>query len=158
MTDNNSQGIDIGFEYIKELYTNTDIETKEAQPIFVVHRDTVRSFFHEKIELLGVKYRLLAYAGIEASLLAALGTASFQGWRWIGGDLIQGLFVAFAIIIGLLVLKDGYAWWCETRGISVNDLADELGERGSVIRPATKPNSADTNNAFNSEAGKAGAG
>lgn len=134
----NGNGIDIGMEYLKGIYTNTDIETKEAQPIYILQRDTVRTFLHEKIEAFGLAARVLGYVGIEITLVASLVTASFNDWMGIKGHVIEGTFVAFAFVIAILILKDGACWIKNRVSLSVDALAEDLGGRGSVIKPSGK--------------------
>ena len=142
MTNGDKQGIDIGMEYFKGIYTNTDIETKEAPPIFMLQRDTVKTFLHEKIGLFGLSSRFLGYIGIEITLIVSLITATFNDWLGLKGNVIEGTFVAFALIIGVIILRDGICC-IKTRGkLSVDDLTQDLGSRGSIIKPTEKATSA----------------
>ena len=138
MVEGNNQGIDIGMEFLKNIYTNTDIETKEAQPIFMIHRDTVKSFLHEKIAYFGIYNRVVGYIGIEISLVISLLTASFTDTLGIKGTLIQGIFVVFALIFGCLAVKDGLYLIKNRKKITVDELTNELGSRGSIIKPSEK--------------------
>jgi hypothetical protein len=141
MPDDNNKSIDIGMEYLKGIYTNTDIETKEAQPIFILQRDTVRTFLHEKIEDLGLSARVLGYIGIEITLLAALVTTTFNDWLGLKGNVIEGVFIAFFVIIGILVVKDGVVLFKNKDKLTVDELTQDLGIRGSIIRPCNKQSS-----------------
>jgi len=127
-------GIDIGMEYLKNLYTNTNIETKEAQPIYILYRDTIRTFLHETIQTLGLQGRLLGLIGIEITIVASLVTATFTDWHNIKGSLIQGTFIAFAIIFGVWIIKDFILWLMTWKKCNVDSLVDELAVRGSVIK------------------------
>lgn len=138
MTDGNNHSIDIGMEYLKGIYTNTDIETKEAQPIYILQRDTVRTFLHEKIEALGLSTKVLGYVGIEITLIASLVTASFNDWMGLKGSVIEGAFVTFSIIVAALIIKDGTCWLKNRNKLSVDVLAEDLGGRGSIIKPNGK--------------------
>ena len=134
MAKTEKPGIDIGMEYLKNLYTNTNIETKEAQPIYILYRDTIRTFLHETIQILGLQGRLLGLVGIEITIVASLVTATFTDWNGIKGSLIQGTFFAFAIIFGIWTIKDFILWLMTTKKFSVDSLVDKLAARGSVIK------------------------
>lgn len=135
MNDDKKQGIDIGMEYLKNLYSGTDLETKEAQPIYILYRDTIRTFLHEKIEEFGLSARFLGFLGIEISIITTLFTATFNDFLKIKANIIQGTFVAFAIIFALLIFKDIKCWWCNKENLTVDELAKELGQRGTIIKP-----------------------
>jgi hypothetical protein len=49
-------------------------------------------------------------------------------------DLVQGTFIAFAIIFGLWIVKDIIFWLITRKKCNVDALADELAGRGSVIK------------------------
>jgi hypothetical protein len=134
MAKNDKPGIDIGMEYLRNIYTNTNIETKEAQPIYILYRDTIRTFLHETIQTMGLQGRLLGLIGIELTIVASLVTATFTDWQGIKGSLIQGTFLALAIILGILIVKDIVLWLITRKKCNVNDLVDELATRGSVIK------------------------
>lgn len=128
-------GITVGDDVVRRLYSNCDLAVKETQPLLVLHRDTVRSFLHEKLSLLVSESRLLAYFGIEASLISALATATFSDLWVIKASLIQGTFSAFSIIIGLLLIRETWRWWREARGLTPTTLTDDLSLRGALISP-----------------------
>jgi hypothetical protein len=134
MAKNDKPGIDIGMEYLRNIYTNTNIETKEAQPIYILYRDTIRTFLHETIQTMGLQGRLLGLLGIELTIIASLVTATFTDWQGIKGSLIQGTFLALAIILGMWIVKDVVFWLITRKKCNVNDLVDELASRGSVIK------------------------
>lgn len=138
MTNEGNDTLDIGREFMRGIYTNTDIETKEAQPIYILQRDTVKTFLHEKIEAFGVADRVLGYVGIEITLIASLVTASFNDWWGLKGNIIEGTFIAFAIIVAVLIIKDGICCLKNRGNFSVDVLAEDLGGRGSIIKPSGK--------------------
>lgn len=137
-------GSNIWMDVLKSIYSYTGVETKEAQPIFILPRDTVRSFLHEKIDLIGIQSRVLGLAGVEVTLIAALTTASFQDFFGIKGNLIQGTFVAFSVIFGLLLTRDIARWWHCRDALQVDSLANDLGSRGSIIRGPSPKDSIET--------------
>jgi len=132
---NHQTGITVGDDVIRSLYSNFDLAVQEPQPLLVLHRDTVRSFLHEKLSILVSESRLLAYFGIEASLISALATSTFSDLWVIKATLIQGTFSAFSIIIGLLLIRELWRWWHDARGMTPNTLTDELSQRGALILP-----------------------
>lgn len=134
MARNKKPTLDIGKEYLKNVYTNTNIETKEAQPIYILYRDTIRTFLHETIQTLGLQGRLLGLAGAELTIVASLVTATFTDWHNIKGSLIQSTFIALAIILGIWIVKDIILWLITRKKCTVNALVDEIGGRGSVIK------------------------
>jgi hypothetical protein len=138
MTEVNKQGIDIGMEYLKGIYTNADMETKEVQPIYILQRDTIRTFLHESLEKFGLSSRLLGYFGIEITLFISLFTASFNDWLGLKGNDIKGTFVAFTIIIGIIIIKNCFIWYKNFNKLSVDELAKELGSRGTIIKSGKK--------------------
>ncbi len=138
MTNNNGHGIDLGMEFLKSIYMGTGVDTKEAQPIYILPRDTVRTFLHEKIGLFGIQSRVLGLAGVEITLLASLATASFTDFLGIKGNVIKGTFIAFSVIFGVLLIKDLIKWWRCKDEMDVDALAENLGSRGSII-PGVAP-------------------
>jgi hypothetical protein len=132
---NNKDGIDIGMEYMKGIYTNTNVETKEAQPIYILQRDSVRTFLHEKIELLGLSARLMGYLGILLTLIATLATAEFTDFLGLKGPVVNGTFVAFTLIVAVLAIRESITWYKSKSKLDVDSLAEDLGNRGSIIRP-----------------------
>ena len=128
-------GITVGDDVVRSLYRNCDLAVQETQPLLVLHRDTVRSFLYEKLSLLVSESRLLAYFGIEASLVSALATATFSDLWIIKASSIQGTFSAFSIIIGLLLLREIWRWWRDARGLTPTALTEELSQRGALILP-----------------------
>lgn len=128
-------GLTVADDVVRRLYSNCDLAVQESQPLLVLHRDTVRSFLHEKLSILVSESRLLAYLGIEASLVSALATATFNDWWIFKGPLIQGTFAAFSIILGLLLLRELYRWWTEARSVTPASLTDDLSLRGALIHP-----------------------
>jgi hypothetical protein len=134
MAKTDKPAIDIGREYLNNLYTKTNIETKEAQPIYILHRDTIKSFVHEKLHLFGIEGKLFGLIGVEVTIITSLLTATFNDWNGIKGNLIQGTFVAFAIIFAVWTLKVFFVWFAQHKNCTVDALIEELGGRGSVIK------------------------
>ena len=46
MTQKNNGSI--GTDLLKSLYTNPEITQKNPQPYYIVHKDTMKTFLHEK--------------------------------------------------------------------------------------------------------------
>ncbi|HEU0188414.1 MAG TPA: hypothetical protein VFQ97_00285, partial [Gallionella sp.] len=83
MARNEKNGIDIGAQFASGIYSNAKLVTNEVQPYFILHKDTIKTFLHEKIELLASQGKLLGLIGIEVSLIASLVTATFNDWHGI---------------------------------------------------------------------------
>ncbi|UNU87929.1 hypothetical protein [Aeromonas dhakensis] len=134
----NKAGIDIGMEYMKGIYNNTNVETKEAQPIYILQRDSVRTFLHEKIELIGLSAKVMGYVGVFITLIATLATAEFTDVLGLKGPVVNGAFVTFTIIIAVVTLREGCAWYKSKSKLDVDSLTEDLGNRGSIIRPTAE--------------------
>lgn len=128
----------IGASLLTDLYEEATVETKDPQPIYVLQRDTIRSFLHEKLGLFGLRERVLAWAGIELTLVASLVTADFRGFMGLSGPVVQGGFYVFAVIVGILLASDGWKCLSIRKACTVDALTSDLGLRGSEIRPKRK--------------------
>jgi len=126
---------DVGAAMAANLYGKAKFDAGEVPPYFMLHKDTIRTFLHEKMELLGAEGRLLGLWGIELALVAALLTSTFKDFGGLKGDTIGGVFIVFSIITGWMILRDTISWWRTRSKCSVDHLADELGRRGAAIRP-----------------------
>lgn len=145
MTKNEKSDVNIGLEYVKNIYTDTSIETMEAQPIYILHRDTIKSFIHEKVNLFGLEGKILGLLGIEVTIITTLLTATFNDWDVIGGRVIKGsdirgTFNAFAIIFFIWTIYEVWNWVRHSSDLDVDSLVSNLGSRGSVIKPNQEKN------------------
>lgn len=138
MSDSETPPPDIGIEFVKELYTDCKLETNEPQPIFLIYKDTIKTFLHEKIVHLALDAKILGLIGIEISILAALFTATFNDVLNIKGELINALFIAFFFVLGFFLFRDVKRWWQNRKSLTVDALTDELGRRGSIIKSTGK--------------------
>ena len=137
-------GTNIGTEVVQELYAVSELQTAKPQPIYLLHRDTISTFIHEKMALFGLDARILGVGGIELSLVAALCTAEFQD-RWIlKAALIQALFITFAVVLAAFLLRDVNRWLQCRKELNVDSLTTDLGSRGSAIEPKIVPASHDS--------------
>ena len=133
MENNNSSNL--GLDYLKGLYTNTTLVTKEPQPFYILARDTIKAFLHEKLNLLNKKSLFLTYLGVEVTIIAALLTSSFKDFWFVKANIVQGTFVAFSIIFGFFTIKSGISSLKYLNSLKVDNLTKELGEKGTIIRP-----------------------
>jgi len=124
--------------FTANLYSDAKLVTTAPQPITVLFRDTVKTFLHEKLLLLSSSERLLAYLGIEVTILATLLTAEFKDIGPFKGSLITGAFFAFFIIFLFLLIKASFFWWNHRKEIAVDALAEDLMQRGTIIKPTDK--------------------
>ena len=131
----NNNGSNIGLEYYKNLYKNTKVKTRDPQPIYILARDTIRTFLHEKKDLLGLRARVLGLIGIEITLISALATAQFSSFWKLGSHIVLGLFTAFTLIVGLCILASVLTWIRHFSDTNIDSLADDLGSRGTEICP-----------------------
>lgn len=136
MTRNEKPTIDIGAEVAKGIYSNAKFEHREIQPIYVLHRDTIRTFLHEKLGLFQQQGKLLGLLGIEVSLIASLVTATFNDWKGINGNIIEASFLVFSLICGYCTVSETVQWLRYRDALNVDTLSNELGSRGSVIQPS----------------------
>lgn len=136
MTRNEKSPPDIGLEVTRGIYANVTFEHHEVQPIYILHRDTIRTFLHEKLGLFEERGKLLGLLGIEVSLVASLVTATFNDWRGISGSLIEASFFVATLVCGYYTLRSVHKWLRYRKAIGVDSLAEELGARGSVIKPS----------------------
>lgn len=138
MRTSEKPSIDVGVEVAQGIYANAKFETREVQPIYLLHRDTVRTFLHEKISVFSQQGRLLGLAGVEVSLVAALFTATFNDWHGIHGSLIEACFFVCSVIFGIWCIVELVRWLKVRSSLNVDALTNDLGKRGSVIQPDTK--------------------
>lgn len=129
----NDPTFNIGAEFAQSLYADAKLVTNEVQPYYLLHKDTIRNFLHEKIEILNNRGQVIAYGGIEVSIVATIFTATFNDWHGIKGSIIEGSFFLSSFIFGLLTIIAGFRWISTLKGSSVNALTDELGQRGVII-------------------------
>jgi hypothetical protein len=135
VTNSKKPTIDIGAEVAKGIYSNAKLEHREVQPIYLLHRDTIRTFLHEKVGLFEQKGKLLGLLGIEVSLIASLVTATFNDWKGIKGNVIEASFLVFSLLCGFYTVRESIRWLKYRNTLSVDALSHELGGRGSVIQP-----------------------
>lgn len=138
MAKNEKPLIDVGAAVANGIYSDVKIVHNQVQPFFILHKDSIRNFFHEKYRIFEMQGRLLGLVGITLSLIASLLTATFNDWHGIKGSLIEACFVVSTVISTLFTLKDFSDWWKNKGNMSVDQLSDELGRRGSVIQPENK--------------------
>jgi len=133
MPENNKEGIDIGSELVKKLYANASFQTKEVQPYYILHRDTIKSFFYEIYDRFGIGSRILGYAGILATLFTVICTATFSTFYGIDGKIILGIMICLSFLVAALMIKD-FIKFKKCKGkLSVDNLVDELSSKGSEI-------------------------
>ena len=133
--------LDIAAGVATSLYAKAAFEHNTVQPIYVLHRDTIRTFLHEKIGAMQRSGQLLGLIGIDVSLVAALATTTFRDSFGVPGELIQATFIVCVAICSGYILR----WLCltgwEGGTLGVDQLVDDLGTRGSVIRPSQSESS-----------------
>lgn len=128
-------GIDIGTAVANGIYANVTFEHQEVQPIYVIHRDTVKAFFHETKHRLSQEGKLLGILGIELSLIVSLVTATFNPWLGLKGEVIEASFFVLSVIFGVFLILETVSWLANGGKVKIDALTDELGKRGSIIRP-----------------------
>lgn len=131
-------GLTVADDVVRQLYADCDLVVHDSQPVFLLQRDTIKSFLHEKAGVIAAEARFLAYLSIELSLIAALVTATFQDFWKIKAQTIEGTFVAFTFIIGILMIRDGTAWVRSRKKATPDALTEELGSRGARITPKAR--------------------
>lgn len=136
MTRNDKTSFDIGSEVTRGIYSNVTFEHHEVQPIYILHRDSIRTFLHEKLGLFEERGKLLGLVGIEVSLIASLVTATFNDWYGLRGSFIEASFFIASLVCGVYTVRSLLKWFKYRESIGVDSLADELGGRGSVIKPS----------------------
>jgi hypothetical protein len=134
MTKNERPLIDVA-ALTQGLYANAKFELGEVQPIHVLHRDTIRTFLHEKLSAFGKQGRLLGIFGIEISVVATLVTATFNEWHGISGAYIGATFFVCSVIFGVWCAVDFVVWCAGKTALDVDSLTDDLGARGVTIQP-----------------------
>lgn len=144
MSENESPPPGIGLEFVKELYLDCKLEPNEPQPIFLIYKDTIKTFLHEKIGHLALNAKILGLIGIEISILAALFTATFNDVWQIKGEMIQALFIVLFFVLGFFLARDFKRWWQNRNSLTVDALTDELGRRASIIKSSGRPTTTET--------------
>lgn len=125
----------IGTEVINNLYTSPRLMVADAQPHFILHRDTLRAFLFEKLGIFGLRERILGWIGVEVSVVATLTTTTFHDWHGISANVIQAVFLVVGAIIGVLFMVDCLRVVRNWSSLSVDALTDDLGGRGAILKP-----------------------
>ncbi|MBF0564441.1 MAG: hypothetical protein HQK89_04295 [Nitrospirae bacterium] len=137
--DNGIGHFDMSREFLKNIYINPITERKEAQPMYLLYRYTIRTFFYETKQTLEIQGRLFGLVGIEVSIIISLVATKFEDFHGIKGDLIQGIFYCLAFIFGGWAIKDFIPWYKTREKRNVNFLVDELANRGILeIKTSTE--------------------
>ena len=130
-----------GVTFLNSLFNNAKLVTKQPQPIYILHRDTIKTFMHEHRRLLSLTDRLLSLIGVEISIVLTLLTASFFVVFGIPSDTVKGIFISFAIGIGAWLLITLFQYLKERKNLSIDKIVDDLGKQGTVIQPNAETNS-----------------
>ena len=138
MAIKNKSLINVGSEYVKKVYAGSNLETEKAQPIYILYKDTIKSFLYEKQNQFGLTSKLLGFLGIEITIITTLFTATFKDFEYVEGKTIQGFFIALFMIFGFFILKDGFFWIKNKRKNDPENMTQELGKRGSIIKSPKK--------------------
>ena len=119
------------------IYSDTQLEHKDVQPIYILQRDTIRSFFYEKISDMSSESQFYCYLGIAITLLATVITATFTDIWIVKAELIKSTFLILTIYFIIKLIISGIKWIKTRNSNSPSALTDELGSRGSIIKPTT---------------------
>jgi hypothetical protein len=128
----------IDTNFIGNLYTDVELITEDPQPIYILYRDTIKSFIQEKIDILGIQAKAFGLLGIEVTIITTLLTAKFEDFGLIKANIFQGTFIAFSIILGFYIIVSIKDWWKNRKLISIDYMINELGRRGSMLDPKKK--------------------
>lgn len=123
--------VNIAYDYVTNLYRNTTVVTDDPQPLFVLPRDTIRTFLHEKMSLFGIQSKLAGLVGVAVAIGVALATT--EKWRglWlIDGSVVQAAFILCFLGVALVTLITANRWRRERQNLNVDSLTDDLGSRG----------------------------
>ncbi len=124
-----------------QMYANTKFEHNETQPIYLLHRDTIRSFFHEKINLFGLAGKLSTSFGLFLSCGTTLLTSTFHETKWVKADLIENIFTILTFGALIFSIYQSIKYLTTRNELTVNALTEDLSKRsiGSMTdKPETK--------------------
>ena len=125
----------IGLDYVTNIYSDAEIETENPQPLYILHKDTIKSFLSEKMDELNKTGLLWGYIGIELTIAITLLTTDVKGIWLISGQLIKGTLVAFSGIVGFLIVKNIEHIKNPKNEVKMESLVCELGKRGTIVKP-----------------------
>lgn len=128
----------IGLDYLTDIYTDSEIETENPQPLYILYKDTIKTFLYEKLDDLKKGGLVWGYIGAEITIIATLLTTEPSGVWIISGKTIKGVFLALALLLGFLIwLSRNHISWPKSEA-TMEDLVCELGRRGTIIKPSKK--------------------
>jgi hypothetical protein len=133
-----SSGPRIASDVVGHIYSDADVVVQESQVLFVLHKDTIKTFLHEKLSVVAAESRFLAYIGIELTLVGALISSDFKDTLFMSAALIKGLFLAFSFIVGAAGIINFVRFRKNARCCTPDKLTEELGKRGSIIVPPSR--------------------
>jgi hypothetical protein len=134
-TDTQSEQINIGSAFLNDIYAEPKLINENPQPFYIVHKDTCKTFLYEMKDKFSLFDRFLAVIGVEFTLIITLVTATFSDFQIIKGDTIRGVFISFALLVGLYLLYLGFKNIANINKMSVNKLCDDLGKLSTIIEP-----------------------
>jgi hypothetical protein len=132
MAENNGN---IGLEYVNTLYNEAELVTEEPQPIYILHKDTIKTFLHEKREVLSIFDRMLAIIGVLLTVIVTLFSATFNDFLGLPGNVMQGIFIVSTIFLSIWLLITIIKIIKNIKSISIDNLCKDLGKRGTIIKP-----------------------
>jgi len=136
--DNKNEAINIGTAFLNNIYAEPKLVNENPRPFYIIHKDTCKTFLYEMKDKLSIFDRLLGVLGMEFTLIITLFTATFSDYKIIKADSIRGVFITFAIILGVYLIYLVFKNFTNINKLSVNQLCEELGNRSTIIEPGRK--------------------
>ena len=112
-----------------QLSEKVKFEVNLIQPQYLLHRDTIKSFFYEKKERLESSSKALAYFGIFLSTSISLVTSTFNDFWIFKANFLQLIFLITALISFGFFCRYIFLFFRYRKALEVDSLTDELAKR-----------------------------
>jgi hypothetical protein len=126
MNDDSNQ---IASNITSQLNKNLTFETNLIQPQYLLHRDTIKSFFYEKKDRLESSGKALAYFSIFLSTLISLLSSTFNDVWIIKANFLETIFLVTTIVSFGLFCRYIFSYNKYKKELEVDALTDELSKR-----------------------------
>ena len=126
----------LGTDVIKSIYTNSENTEKNPQPLYIVHKDTMKSFLYENKNALSIVDRLLTVGVTFITIIITY----FKDTNVFGldGSQVKGVFLCLSIGFGVYLIYLIYTLFNTWNRRNVDGLCEILEKRVTVLFQTNK--------------------
>lgn len=130
----------LGTDVIKSIYTNSENTEKNPQPLYIVHKDTMKSFLYENKNALSIVDRLLTVGVTFITIIITYFTSNFKDTKVFGldGSQVKGVFLCLSIGFGVYLIYLIYTLFNTWNRRNVDGLCEILEKRVTVLFQTNK--------------------